>query len=50
MNKKLIYLNVMYAIVFACGMGLAIAGFFHPNHTIIVESFGLPMVTGSLGY
>ncbi len=40
----------MYFIVFACGMGLAVAGFYHQNHTVVVESFGLPMITGSLAY
>lgn len=53
-QKKILYLNIVMLIVFLFGSTLAIIGFTplanSSNHMMIIETFGLPMVTASLGY
>lgn len=53
-QKKIVYLNIVMLFVFICGLTLAIIGFTpiveYQNHMIIIETFGVPMVTASLAY
>lgn len=49
-QKKILYLNIMFLFVFICGLTLAIIGFtpLGEGHMLIVESFGIPMVSFSI--
>lgn len=50
---KLIYLNLMYFIVFIIAVSLVYVGFtteVSQKHMIILETFGLPMLTACLTF